>query len=143
MPDAAALAALRRDIDRRPQRLKTVLSAGGIRKEFLGGVAKDEAKVVKRFVDEHTESSLKTKPKVSDFTLALALTLRESLLETDLLPEQRPCCRVRTNSCASKSGSSIVYDRCNEFNTSIEDNLEGEMLDEGGWHRAKSPIRRW
>jgi hypothetical protein len=45
--------------------MKTVLCAASIRKEFLGGVAKNEAKVVKRFVDEHAESSLKTKPKVS------------------------------------------------------------------------------
>jgi hypothetical protein len=65
MPEAAALAALRRNIDKRPQHIKAILSAAGIRKEFLGGVAKDEGKVVKRFVDEHAETSLKTKPKVS------------------------------------------------------------------------------
>lgn len=65
MPEAAALAALRRSIDRRPQQIKAVLSSAGIRKEYLGGVSKDEGKVIKRFVDEHAESSLKTKPKVS------------------------------------------------------------------------------
>ncbi|KIW09353.1 hypothetical protein, variant 1 [Verruconis gallopava] len=66
MPEAAALTALRQDIDRRPERIKSVLSSAGIRKEFLGGVAKDEAKVVKRFVNEHAETSLKTKPKGFD-----------------------------------------------------------------------------
>lgn len=65
MPEADALAALRRDINRRSERMKAILCAPGIRKEYLGGISKDQAKVVKRFVDEHVESSLKTKPKVS------------------------------------------------------------------------------
>jgi hypothetical protein len=65
MPEAAALSALRRSIDRKPEQLKTVLSSAGIRKEFLGGVSKDRAKIVKKFVDEHKETSLKTRPKVS------------------------------------------------------------------------------
>lgn len=65
MPEADALATLRRNIDRRSERMKAILCAPGIRKEYLGGVSKDQTKVVKRFVDEHAESSLKTKPKVS------------------------------------------------------------------------------
>ena len=66
MPEASALAALRRNIDRRPQQIKTALCSPGIRKEYLGGVSKDEGKIVKRFIDEHKETSLKTKPKVSN-----------------------------------------------------------------------------
>lgn len=65
MPEAAALSALRRNIDRRPQQIKAALSSAGIRKEFLGGVSKDEEKIIKRFVSEHADTSLKTRPKVS------------------------------------------------------------------------------
>ena len=65
MPEARPLSLLRRDIDRRPQRLKQILCESGLRKEFLGGVANDEKKAVKKFVDGNAESALKTKPKVS------------------------------------------------------------------------------
>lgn len=66
-PEASALAALRRDIDRHPQRLKNVLMDEGIRREFLGGVPKKLEKVVHAFISLPTnaESSLKTRPKVS------------------------------------------------------------------------------
>lgn len=64
MPEAHALARIRRNIDSHPQQIKSILAATGIRQEYLGGVSKDQAKVVKRFVDEHKETSLKTKPKV-------------------------------------------------------------------------------
>lgn len=67
MPEANAVALLRRDIDRRPQRIKAVLKNAGIRKEFLEGVANDDAKVVKKFVAQSSQSALKTKPKVSSF----------------------------------------------------------------------------
>lgn len=75
MPEASSLAKLRRSIDRRPHEIKAVLSSSGIRKEYLGGVAKDEGKVVKRFIAEHAETSLKTKPKVSN----------QCIIATDLL----------------------------------------------------------
>ena len=73
MPEAAALSALRRNIDKKPHQIKSVLSSSGIRKEFLGGVAKDEAKLVKRFVSEHEDTSLKTRPKVSLYIHQLLL----------------------------------------------------------------------
>lgn len=65
MPEAAALARLRRDVDRRPHRLKAVLLDAGIRKNFLNGVGADEKKVVKAFVGQNAGNALKTKPKVS------------------------------------------------------------------------------
>lgn len=65
MPEAQALARLRRHIDRRSHLLKQTLLGAGIRKEFLGGVASDEGKVAKAFAAQNQENALKTKPKVS------------------------------------------------------------------------------
>jgi len=65
MPEANALALLRRDIDRRPHRIKAVLSDPAIRREFLGAIARDDRKVVQKFVGQNQENALKTKPKVS------------------------------------------------------------------------------
>ena len=67
MPEADALALLRRDIDRKPHKIKRVLTDTGIRKAFLGGVADDEAKAVKAFTDQSSNRSnaLKKHPKVS------------------------------------------------------------------------------
>lgn len=65
MPESSALAALRRDIDRRPHRIKRVLTDAGLRKEFFGGIADDEKKAVRAFVSQSAENALKRKPKVS------------------------------------------------------------------------------
>lgn len=65
-PEPNHLALLRRDIDRRPQRMKQALCDTNIRKEYLDGVANDDRKVVKKFVAHNAESALKTKPKVGD-----------------------------------------------------------------------------
>ena len=64
MPEAAPLALVRTDIDRRPHRIKRVLMEPGIRKEVLGGISNDEQKAVKAFVAQNGENALKTKPKV-------------------------------------------------------------------------------
>ncbi|KAF2098125.1 hypothetical protein NA57DRAFT_76920 [Rhizodiscina lignyota] len=66
MPEAAALAALRNDIDRRSHRLKAVLSDARLRKEFLNGVGTNEKKVVGAFCEQNSDSALKTKPKGYD-----------------------------------------------------------------------------
>lgn len=42
---------------------------GGMRKEFLGGISKDEGKAVKAFVKANAENALKTKPKVRHYRL--------------------------------------------------------------------------
>lgn len=55
---------MRRDIDRHPRRIKDVLLEDGVRKEFLGGVHKNDAKAVKAFVSNNAANALKTKPKV-------------------------------------------------------------------------------
>ena len=65
MPDASQLAALRRDIDRKPHKIKNVLLDQRIREEFLGGIPHDVGKAVKAFIGHNKESMLKTKPKVS------------------------------------------------------------------------------
>jgi len=65
MPEAQPLAAMRRDIDRRSQRLKQVLKNTNLRREFLGGVESDDKKIVREFVAQTNENALKTKPKVS------------------------------------------------------------------------------
>jgi hypothetical protein len=65
-PDAAQLSALRREIDRKPHKLKRVLGRQGIRKTFLGGVGEDEERVVEAFVGSRNNAStaLKRNPKV-------------------------------------------------------------------------------
>ena len=65
MPEATALAALRRDIDRKPHKIKRVLMDASIQQAFFGEVA-DEAKAVKAFTNQHSNRSnaLKKHPKV-------------------------------------------------------------------------------
>ncbi|PVH98369.1 hypothetical protein DM02DRAFT_477706, partial [Periconia macrospinosa] len=67
-PEAGALSALRRDIDRRPQRIKGVLNDAGMRRAFFGGVAANDKKTVKAFVNQSMNSStaLKKHPKGYD-----------------------------------------------------------------------------
>ena len=66
MPEAAPLRLLRRDIDRKPYKIKQVLTDTGIRKHVFGGIPKDEKKAVRVFASQNTENALKTKPKVSN-----------------------------------------------------------------------------
>lgn len=56
---------MRRDIDRHPDRIKAVLTNDGVRKEFLKGAPKNDAKAIKAFVGSNADNALKTKPKVS------------------------------------------------------------------------------
>ncbi|KAL8716170.1 MAG: hypothetical protein Q9220_000075 [cf. Caloplaca sp. 1 TL-2023] len=65
-PEAAPLALMRRAIDRKSEKLKSVLLESGLRTEFLGGTSKDEKKAVKAFIDQNQENALKTKPKGYD-----------------------------------------------------------------------------
>ena len=67
MPDGNQLARLRRNIDRRPQRLKAVLTNEDLRREFLEGIDDDEAKVTEAFAHQNQENALRTKPKVGLF----------------------------------------------------------------------------
>lgn len=66
MPEASALAALRRDIDRKPHKIKNVLMNSGIRKHLLGGVAADEKKAVKAFAKQNADNALKRRPNGYD-----------------------------------------------------------------------------
>ncbi len=54
---------MRKDVDLKSHKIKAVLTAAELRKEFLGGIANDEKKAVKAFVGMNTENMLKTKPK--------------------------------------------------------------------------------
>ena len=63
-PEAAPLAAMRKDIDRKSDKLKGVLLDPAMRKEFLSGISKDDKKAVKALVEQNKENALKTKPKV-------------------------------------------------------------------------------
>ena len=56
---------MRRDIDRKPHKIKRVLTDARIRKAFFGGVTENEKKAVQAFVGQNAENALKTKPKVS------------------------------------------------------------------------------
>lgn len=63
-PDAGPLSLLRRAVDRKPHKLKRVLTAAAMRKEFFEGIPNDEERAVKAFVKHNQENMLKTKPKV-------------------------------------------------------------------------------
>ncbi|KAG6991421.1 hypothetical protein G7Y79_00052g087610 [Physcia stellaris] len=65
-PDAAPLALLRRNVDRKSHKLKQVLLDERIRKEFLGGVKAKEGDCVAKFAALNKENALKTKPKGYD-----------------------------------------------------------------------------
>jgi hypothetical protein len=67
MPDADRLALLRQNIDRDSRRLKRVLRAAGLRREFFDGIPDDDDEVVQAFVRQNQDSALKTKPKVGLF----------------------------------------------------------------------------
>ena len=62
-PEAPPLALMRKDVDLKSHKIKAVLTAPALRKEFFGGIANDEKKAVKAFVGMNTENMLKTKPK--------------------------------------------------------------------------------
>ena len=62
-PEAPPLALMRQDVDLKSHKIKAVLTAAELRKEFFGGIANDEKKAVKAFVNMNTENMLKTKPK--------------------------------------------------------------------------------
>jgi hypothetical protein len=66
-PEAAALAKLRRDIDRKPHRIKLALTDAGIRTGFLKNVANNQDKAVHAFANLATNKStaLKRHPKAS------------------------------------------------------------------------------
>lgn len=66
-PEAESLRKLRREFDRRSIKIKDILKEERIRKNFLGGVSTDEAKVVKAFVGltSNASTALKRNPKVS------------------------------------------------------------------------------
>ena len=79
MPEAQPLALLRRNIDRKPEVIRRVLTGAALRKKVLGGIPNDEKKAVEAFALHNAENALKTKPK------------------------------VRLNLCQSKHSSSRVY----------------------------------
>ncbi|PNS14802.1 hypothetical protein CAC42_2031 [Sphaceloma murrayae] len=64
-PESQPLSRLRTDIDRRPQRFKSILMDDRLRKEFLGGATRNEKKVVQAFTSAkmNKESALKTRPQ--------------------------------------------------------------------------------
>ncbi|KAH7075609.1 hypothetical protein BKA63DRAFT_533264 [Paraphoma chrysanthemicola] len=67
-PEASALAKLRRDIDRKPHRIKKILTNAGIRKEFLGSIPDNEKRAVRTFASlkMNQETALKRHPKGYD-----------------------------------------------------------------------------
>lgn len=58
---------MRHAIDRRSRQFKDVLLDDKLRKEFLKGAPKNDAKAVKAFVASNSENALKTRPKVCFF----------------------------------------------------------------------------
>ena len=75
-PEAAPMALLRKEIDKNSHKIKKVLMAPDMRKEFFGGIGPDEKKAVKAFVGMNTENALKTKPKVRLLHWSVSITGR-------------------------------------------------------------------
>lgn len=97
---------MRRDIDRKSHKLKNVLLDPLLRKEFLGGIPKDDKKAVNAFCGQNQENALKTKPKVRSFFLFplyknLLLGLFSHLLPIGCCGQCT--CRVSAGSLASVS----------------------------------------
>jgi uncharacterized protein (TIGR02453 family) len=90
MPEASALAALRKDIDKKAQNLKDVLLNDGIRKQFFSGIKKDEKLVMKAFADQNKENALKTKPRdyAADHKYIQLLRLRNFTIGRKLKDEE-------------------------------------------------------
>ncbi|KAH0846748.1 hypothetical protein FOPE_11696 [Fonsecaea pedrosoi] len=65
MPESQPLALLRANIDRKPEKLRRVLTEPQLRKQILGVASNDEKKAVKAFADHNKENALKTKPKLA------------------------------------------------------------------------------
>ncbi|KAF2116580.1 hypothetical protein BDV96DRAFT_491180 [Lophiotrema nucula] len=67
-PEAQALGKLRRDIDRKPHKIKRVLNDAGVRKSFFEGIGNDEKKAVTAFTKQSSNQStaLKKHPKGYD-----------------------------------------------------------------------------
>ncbi|KAL9008400.1 MAG: hypothetical protein Q9173_006471 [Seirophora scorigena] len=101
-PEAAPLAAMRRDIDRKSHKLKNVLLDPLLRKEFLGGVSKDDKKAVKAFCGQNQENALKTKPKVRSLNLLLGVF-------SHLLGRGHSTRRVSAGSLASTSANHASF----------------------------------
>jgi len=62
-PESQALGAIRRDIDKHPDRLKGVLTNEGFVEEFFGGNVEEKGKIVGMFAEHNGEDALKTAPK--------------------------------------------------------------------------------
>ena len=73
MPEAQPLALLRRNIDRKPEDIKRVLTNARLRKEILGGISNDEKKAIKAFASQNAENALKTKPKVCSVSFPISI----------------------------------------------------------------------
>ncbi|EXJ80562.1 hypothetical protein A1O1_08708 [Capronia coronata CBS 617.96] len=63
MPEAQPLALIRTAIDRRPKKLRRILTDPRMRKHILGGIPNDEKKAIEAFAAQNSENALKTKPK--------------------------------------------------------------------------------
>ena len=79
-PEAAPMALLRKEIDKKSHKIKEVLIAPDMRKEFFGGIGPDEKKAVKAFVGMNTENALKTKPKVRLLHSSMPMTSLSRML---------------------------------------------------------------
>lgn len=71
MPEAAALAAIRENINERPEDIKGVLMNSLVQEEFFPGTHGKEAQTIKAFAAGSAENALKTKPKVGNFLVSL------------------------------------------------------------------------
>lgn len=127
-PEAQPLSLLRRDIDRKPHKIKRVLTDKGIRKAFLGGVADDDKKAVKAFTNqsENKSTALKKHPKVSDSISLTGQTLGSiARLDRSPLYAKRLCEAYAPSSLAPPKSSAAT--RCE---TSA--GVYGETLIDGG-----------
>lgn len=86
-PDAASLGKLRRDVDRKPHKIKAILTNEGIRKAFLGGVQDDTKKAVTAFISlpGNQSTALKRNPKVSLAVCYFSMQNKSCLRDTHVI----------------------------------------------------------
>ena len=82
MPEAAALTAIRENINERPHDIKGVLMNRKVQEEFFPGTLGKETQTIKAFAAKSAENALKTKPKVSNLlSVSLFNPLEKSLVD--------------------------------------------------------------
>lgn len=115
---------MRRAIDRRSRQMKDVLLDEDLRKEFLKGAPKNDAKVVKAFVAANASNALKTRPKVCYPMFSLLFACVQSITSY-LSSICRRCLNREVSEGLPTKGSHLL---CTRLYHSLEPPVSGRLL---------------